>query len=421
MPCAGDTELGRDIGESVEIAKKLEEAGYNGLHVDTGCYESVYWAHPPMYMPEGLSVDFTAEIKKAVTVPVIGVGRLGDPALADRVLAEKKMDMVALGRDLLADPYWPRKVFSGKPDEIRLCIGCHECMYLAETGKYLTCAVNPFCGNEGLLELKEAREKRRFAIVGGGAAGMEAARLLKLRGHQVTIFEKTGRLGGHLIPAAKPDFKKDIVKLLRWYENQMKKLEITIQQKAITPEEIEGLVDQFDVFIVATGSRENRIPVKAADKDRIGTCIEVLNGEKDVGKHVVVVGGGVEGCETAVWLASKGKKVTIIEMLEEIACGQHRSNRAMLLDMVEDLKVSVQTRTKVLEIGEKEVLTVDQQLTTRSISYDSVVLAVGMKSENALYPELLRRGKEAYLIGDGYVPGKIADAIWQATILCTNL
>ena len=417
----GEKEIGRDIGESIEVAKKLEAAGYDALHVDVGCYESAYWAHPPMYIPEGLSIDFTAQIKKAVTIPVIGVGRLGDPTLAEKVLAEKKADMVALGRDLLADPFWPKKVFGGKVEDIRLCIGCHECMYLAETGKYLTCAVNPFCGNEGLLELKEAKEKRRIAIIGGGAAGMEAARLLKLRGHQVTLIEKESRLGGHLIPAAIPDFKKDIGKLLRWYENQMKKLKITIQRKAITPDDLDGLTKDFDAFIVATGSHESGIPVNTPDRSRIGSCIEVLNGEKQVGRRVVVVGGGVEGCETAVWLSSQGKEVTIIEMLEEIARGQHRSNRAMLLDMVADRKIAVHTRTKVLEIRENELLIVDQQLNTQSIGYDSVVIAVGMKSENGLYSELLKKGKEAYLIGDGYIPGKISDAVWQATMLCTSL
>lgn len=135
----------------------------------------------------------------------------------------------------------------------------------------------------------------------------------------------------------------------------------------------------------------------------------------------MVVGGGVEGCETAVWLSSQGKEVTIIEMLEEIARGQHRSNRAMLLDMVADRKIAVHTRTKVLEIRENELLIVDQQLNTQSIGYDSVVIAVGMKSENGLYSELLKKGKEAYLIGDGYIPGKISDAVWQATMLCTSL
>jgi 2-enoate reductase len=417
----GEREIGRDIGESVEIAKRLESAGYNGLHVDVGCYESVYWAHPPMYMPEGLSIDLTAQIKKAVAIPVIGVGRLGDPTLAEKVLADKKVDMVALGRDLLADPYWPRKVFGGKAEEIRRCIGCHECMYLAETGKFLTCAVNPFCGNEGVLELKEATEKKKIAIIGGGAAGMEAARLLKLRGHQVTLFEKANELGGHLIPAARPDFKKDIGGLLQWYKNQMTKLGIEVQRKKVVPQDLEDMTGRFDLFIVATGSTENRIPVKAPDTSRIGSCIEVLNGEKEIGKKVVVVGGGVEGCETAVWLSSMGKEVTIIEMLEEIGRGQHRSNRAMLLDMIEDRKIAVYTRTKVLEIGEKELLVVDQKMNTKTIGYDNVVLAVGMKSENALYSELLRMGKEVYLIGDGYVPGKIADAVWQATILCTNL
>lgn len=413
-------EFGRDINESIEIARKLEKAGYDGLHIDSGCYESVYWAHPPMYMPEGLLLDYISSIKKAVNIPVIGVGKLGNPKIAEQALADKKVDMIALGRDLLSDPEWPKKVFEGREEEIRRCIGCHECMYLAENGKYLTCAVNPICGNENIVKYKEKTGEKRIAIIGGGVAGMEAARILKIRKYDVEIFEKDKYLGGHLFPASKPEFKSDLNYLSRWYENEMKRLNIKVNLKnEFKIENIEK--NKFDVYIVATGSESNTLTIKGLKKENSSDSIEVLNEEKKLSGRIGIIGGGVEGCETAVWLKSKGKDVFIIEKLDNIARGLHRANRAMLLDMMKDKNITVYTSSTAIEINNNEIKILNNEGKIIYEKFDNIVFAVGMKPMNNLYYDLLKNGKTAFLIGDGFKPGKIADAIWQATMLCTEL
>ena len=220
-------EAGRDIEEGLEMAKLFEEAGFDALHVDVGCYESHYWAHPPIYQADGFSTDIAGAAKKTVKIPVIAVGKLGDPALAERVIREKKADMVALGRNLLSDPSWVRKIEEGRPKKIRPCIGCYDgCLGRTALGKPLSCAVNPSTGRERYYALTRADRPKRVTIVGGGVAGMEAARVAAIRGHQVTIYEKSGSLGGCLIPAAVPLSKKVLQTLLNWYVSEMEDLDM---------------------------------------------------------------------------------------------------------------------------------------------------------------------------------------------------
>jgi 2-enoate reductase len=416
----GENEMGRDLDESVKIAQLLEKAGYDALHVDAGAYESAYWAHPPIYLPNGFSVEWTSEIKRAVRIPVIAVGRLGIPEIAEKTLADGKADMIALGRDLLSDPYWPKKVLGGKPEEAKLCIGCHECMNRAESGQYLTCAVNPFCGNEGVISVQRASKAKRIMVVGGGVGGMEAALTATRRGHQVTIYEKTETLGGHLLPASIPDFKRDIKRLTEWYKREVEKNKIKIEYKTeVTPDLITE--EEPDIVFIATGSTPIIPEIPGVKKPFVSTCIDVLLEKKHVGDKVVLMGGGLEGCETALWLAQRGKKVTIVEMLPQLNLDIHRSNKAMLLDLLSNAGVGVLTGVKIISIDDRLVRGMNENRNEVKVECDSVVLAVGLRPSNSLYRKLLEEAKEVYGIGDCMKPRKIADAIWEGAMVALRV
>jgi len=417
----GEKEIGRDIDESIEMAKILEKAGYNCLHTDVGCYESAYWAHPPIYLPHGFSIDLTWKIKKAVNIPVIAVGRLGIPEIADKALEEGKADMIAIGRDLLADPYWVRKVKEGKLEDIRPCIGCHEGMYRTEeTGQYLTCAINPFCGNETSFSIKPSIETKRILIAGGGIAGMEAARIAHMRGHDVLLFEKSDNLGGQLIPASKPNFKEDIKRLLEYYKKQIDKLKINIElNTTVTLELIREI--KPDTVIVAIGANPIIPEINGVEKSNVVRCIDIYMDTKETGKNVIVIGGGLEGCESALMLSKAGKKVTIIEMLPKLNPDMHRANKTMLLDLLEENGVEILTGTKVQEIMDNSIIVTDDDLNKRNVKADTVVLAVGMKPEKYLYNSLMGEPILANEIGDCKDPRKILDAVWEANMVALTI
>jgi 2-enoate reductase len=414
-----EIELGRDLIESVEMAKILERDGYDCLHIDTGCYESAYWAHPPLYFPDGMSVDLTSTIRKEVNIPVIAVGKLGNPEVAEKTLSDGKADMIALGRDLLSDPYWPRKVFSGNEQEIRRCIGCHECMNRAETGQYLSCAVNPICGNEGIVSIIPSKRKRKIMVAGGGIAGMEAAVVSTIRGFDVRLYEATEQLGGNAVAGSVPGFKKDIGLLLEWYRYQFRKLKIDARLGTrITIDTVEE--ENPDIIIVATGSTPKKPNIAGAETSKGVHCTDVLLSRTEVGRHVLVIGGGVMGCETGLWLSQNGKKVTIVEMLPELATDIHRSNRAMLLDLLGEQRVALITNTKIIRIDSDEAIAVNDEFESSLLKFDTIVYALGLVPENEIYKTLVEREHEVYAIGDCIKPRKIYDAVWEANMLVNS-
>jgi 2-enoate reductase len=408
-------EAGRDIEEGLEMARLLEAAGFDSLHVDAGCYDSWYWAHPPVYQEHGCMVDMAEMTKKVVKIPVIAVGRLEVPELAEKVIAEGKADMVALGRGLLADPDWPVKASEGRIQDIRPCIGCHDgCLGRFQGGRPLSCAVNPACGRETQYRLHKAEKPKKIAVVGGGAAGMEAARAAATRGHKVVIYEKGAKLGGHLIEASVPGFKKDVDTLLKWYQNQLKQLGVTIKLQTTASAAVLSK-DSPDVVIVATGSKPSLPNIPGIDKSNVITCVDVLLGKKKAGKTVVVVGGGLVGCEVALWLAEEGKQVTIVEMLPELMTGGisvPRMNRYMLIDLLALHKVNVITNACVQGIT-SEGVTVTKKGFEKALQADTIVMATGLKADNALAEDLTGRFARLYVIGDCQEPRNIMGAIWD--------
>ncbi|HOP10686.1 MAG TPA: FAD-dependent oxidoreductase [Oscillospiraceae bacterium] len=417
LPDEDYQEKGRDLAEGLEAAKILEAAGYDELNTDVGTYDAWYWAHPPVYQKHGLYLPYTKELKKVVKIPVIVAGKLDIPDLAVKALEDGSADMIGIARGLLADPEWPKKAMEGRDAEIRPCIGCHTgCLGRAFEAKPLSCAVNPAVGRERYYEMKPAEVPKKVLIIGGGIAGMEVARVAKTRGHQILLFEKTNKLGGHVIPGSKPDFKLDDRRLLDWYINQMKLLKVDIRMNTAATEETVK-TEHPDVVVVATGSNEVIPNIPGIDRPNVFSATEVLNGTKKAGNKVVVVGGGLVGCETALWLSNEGKDVTIVEMLDDIVKSGSpvpHMNRIMLIDLIKQAKIQVITKNSLLEVKENGVTVIDRKFKRCELPCDSVIIAVGFKSDNGLFKDLNGKYPELYIVGDAFCANNIQNAVWTA-------
>jgi 2-enoate reductase len=413
-----ELEGSRTVEEGLEIARKLEAAGFDGLHIDAGFYETNNWAQPPTTQPDGCLVYLAEMAKKAVKIPVIAVGKLGNPKLAESVLEEGKADFIALGRPLLADPEWPNKVKEGRLDDIRPCLGDDEgCLGRVLAGKYISCAVNPQAGNERNLALTPAEKKKTVVIVGGGPAGMEAARVAAIRGHEVTLIEKGYELGGNLLPAAVPEFKRDYRQLIDYYAAQLRKLGVTTKLGTeATPELILSM--KPEVVFVATGSSPIVPQIPGIDKEIVVTAVDLLVNRPEIGKSVVIVGGNLVGAETALYLSRQGKRVTIVEMLDGIMRDMVWMNAQDIQRRFDGLEsdridVKVMTNTEAVEIVDDGLIVVDKAGQKRTLKADKVVLAVGMVSNQDNLSEAIKGAvPEVYRLGDCIRPGKVIDAVW---------
>lgn len=416
LPDEDFKELGRDLDEGLEAAKILEEAGYDAFNADAGTYDSWYWNHPPMYFEKGMYLHLTEELKKVVNVPVLAAGRMENPDLASRAIEEGKTDALSLGRALLADPYVPKKIRQNNLEDIRPCLSCHDgCMGRIGEGGNLSCAVNPSAGREKVYGIEPAINKKKVMIIGGGLAGMEAARVCAIKGHNVNIYEKGYKLGGNIIPGGVPDFKEDDRALVKWYEKQLTDLDIEINLNAKVNKDI-VLNENPDTVIVATGSTPIILDIPGINDNNVLTASDVLLDEDKAGDEIIVIGAGLVGCETALWLRQKGKKVTVIEASSEILGGPH-SMPFMNYDMLKDLLnydgVDIKTNTTVKSINNEGVL-IETKEGEISLKADTVVMAVGYKPQRELYKELEKEIGDVYLLGDARKVKNIMHAIWDS-------
>jgi 2-enoate reductase len=405
---------GRTVQEGIEIARMLEKAGVAALHVDAGCFDNWYWPHPPVYQPPECMVAMADAVKPHVKIPVITVGRLGYPDLAERILEEGRADFVALGRPLLADPDFAAKARRGEEREIRPCIGCHECLARIRSRQALSCAVNPQCGDEERLAIRPAPVRKKVMVIGGGIAGMEAARVSAARGHDVTLYEKSDRLGGTLHIAGKADFKQDIRRLLVYQIGQVeghRDIRISLMTEAT-----DAIVasEKPDVIFVATGSRPiGEAAIQGLEQMAWVTPDNVYQDSMPAGRNACIVGGGSVGCETALYLAERGWSVMVIEMLADVAIDLHEANREMLLAMLSERGVQVLTGTRVTEVVPGAVLTETAEGRAK-FQVDLLVLAVGRQPVNRPKEAMQGLAKEVYAVGDCVMPRKIKDAVWEA-------
>ncbi|MFC1822822.1 FAD-dependent oxidoreductase [Thermodesulfobacteriota bacterium] len=409
-------EGGRELEESKEVARILEEAGVDVLDVSAGSYDSIKTMIEPMSYGQAWKIYLAESIKEVVNIPVIGVGVIRTPDVAEGVLKDGKVDFVAMGRALLADPYWPQKAREGRDKEIIPCISCNVGC-LGESifrDLHIRCSVNPLTGRERLREkLVSAIEKKKVFVLGGGAAGMMAALTAKQRGHQVTLFEKDGQLGGQLRLAARPPEKGKIEWFRDYLLNQMEqqKIEVRLGNTATSETIIQG---RPDVVIVATGAVPFVPEISGIETQSICTAWEVLEGKEEVkDKVVVVAGGGTVGCETALYLATGKNKVIIAEMLDDLALDMDPINRMELLEKIKDSNIQVLLGRKLKRIEQGSVILSRQETENEQVKTDLVVLALGSSSKDDLSPELEGKIKEVYTVGDSCEPRKIIDAVYE--------
>ncbi len=419
----GEEEIGRTLEEGIEIAKLLESYGYDCLNVDTGIYDSFYYACPPMYMPKGYLVELAAKAKEAVNIPILAGGRMNEADIAEKAIRDGKIDAVVLGRAALADPEYPNKVLTGHTEKIRPCIACNQgCITRLQQGKQPTCAVNPSAMREVRYALRPCVQPKKVVVVGGGVAGMEAARTAAMRGHKVFLYEKNGSLGGNLIPGGSHSFKKEVRELNAWYQNELKALPVEIHTgETVTSEQLRNM--DADVIILATGSVPVMPNIPGMDDKKVLGCMEAFAHPEKVGQKVMVIGGGLVGCEMALDYAQDGKEVMVVEALPKILSAGILSpipNGQMIHDLFEHHHVTVleKHRLSAVENG-KVILESDGQ--KKVLDADTVVIAVGFRPAPSMAQELQRCGAVVYEIGDGQKVSTILHAVWDGYEVGNNI
>ncbi len=429
LPGEDYVEVGRDMLESERAAKYLQDAGYDMLNCDNGTYDAWYWAHPPGYMPTNCNLKEVEHIKKFVDIPVVCAGRM-TPEVAAKAIEEGKLDAMGVARQFLVDSKWVNKLMDDKEDEIMPCICCHNgcfnlCHYegvandqkLSDATHMARCALNPTTMQSKKYKIKPAKRMKNVAVIGGGIGGMETARVLAMRGHKVTIFEKDDKLGGVFIAASKPSFKEKDRELIAWYRNEISKLPITVKLSSTVSSiskkgkfkevAVEGASEifKFNEVIIATGAVAKRLHLKGGEK-AIEACDYLLEKEK-VGQKVVVIGGGLTGCEIAYDLYLKGKTPIIVEMKNDLIAvrGVCLANSSYLRDFFALNKVEVHLESGVKEITDKGVIITSKDGKEELVECDNVISSIGYN------PKPLTKGK---LVGDCLAVGNLRTVIWRA-------
>ena len=418
LPGEDYVEAGRDMEESQKTARYLQEAGYDMLNCDNGTYDAWYWAHPPIYMPENCNLEDVEHIRKYVDIPVVCAGRL-DPYVAAEAIEQGKLDGAGFARPFLADQEWVTKLIEDRPEDIRPCILCHNgcfnmCHYkgvpndqdLYDSLHLARCAVNAQTMQWDKHFIRPADVSKKVHIIGGGIGGMEAARVLKLRGHVPVIHEKSLVLGGTFIAASAESYKGKLRELLAWYRRQMEVLGIEVH----LGDEIQD-ISQFgqEPVIVATGAQP-RVLGKIPGHERMIEACEYLNGA-EVGETVAVVGGGLTGCEIAYELALQGKKPVIVEMKNDLIAqkGVCLANSSYLREWFALHQVPVYLETSLKKVEEKAIVCEKKDGKQIEIPCDSVISSAGYIPD-----PLAQENKQVYLVGDCKKVGNLRSVIWGA-------
>lgn len=411
-------EVGRDMEESEKAAKYLQDAGYDMLDADNGTYDAWYWAHPPMYMPLNCNLEEVSHIKKFVDIPVVCAGRM-EPVTGAKAIKEGKIDAMGVARQFLVDHTWVTKLINDQLDEIQPCICCHNACLpmshykgiangaaMADTQHMSRCALNPITMQNHKFDIVPAKKQKTVAVIGGGVGGIEVARIATLRGHKVTIYEKSDKLGGVFIAAATPSFKEKDRMLIEWYRKQIAKLPIEVKFNT----EVKDLSEiKADEIVIATGATPKRARITGFEKT-IEACDYLLS-DKKVGDNVVIIGGGLTGCEIAYELSLNGKKPVIVEALNDLMATPKLclANSSYLRDYFKYKNVPVYLESKVMEIKDDGVIIEDKNGKRTAIKADNVISAIGYNPN-----PLAKKGRHIHIVGDAQKVGNLRTVVWRA-------
>lgn len=391
---------GIGIEEGKVIAWMLEKAGVDAIHCSQGIFLSNHMTNPPSCTPRANFLENAKAIKSVVNVPVMAVGRINDPDLAECILDTTDIDIISMARASLADPDFPNKVQQGRIDDVIRCVGCLQMCLGCDQSVGMGCMLNPMTGREWLYADKKTENKKTVYIAGGGVSGCEAAIAAAEKGHDVTLFEASDKLGGQWLAARIPVGKEEFGAFIKWQKRRLEQLNVTIKlQTKLTAQ----LVDEGkpDAVIIATGAKPFIPPIKGSQSSKVLLANDVLLGKQNVGKNVVIIGGGLVGAELADQISFYGSNVTIVEMMDDIAKEAQKNVRFKLIQRLKEKDVTILTNTKVMEITEQGVILETASAETTVLeSIDSIVLAVGSCSEITLKEELKDYNGEIIIIGD---------------------
>jgi 2,4-dienoyl-CoA reductase-like NADH-dependent reductase (Old Yellow Enzyme family)/thioredoxin reductase len=408
---------GLTIEETEVFCSSLAKAGVDLIHVSAGINESPSTelkVIPMMDTPRGCYLPLAERIKKRVNIPVIAVARINSPQMAEQALVEKKADLIAVGRGLIADPDWVQKAAAGQDGEIRTCIACNQgCMERLIKEEKITCIYNPDVGREREYRIVKTGVPKKVLIVGGGPGGMEAARVLSLRGHHVTLWEQGDRLGGQVLLYAGFPGKEEFWGMLDYFTLQLKKCEVSIElNKVATSENVRAFNPQ--TVILATGAKPRILALPGIDQAHVFTFKEVLNKRNNPEKAIVVVGGGLVGLETALYLSQQNHQVTVVEILAEIASDAGPLVKANLLQKIRKSGITTMTNCELLGIRPTSLDTKQNGAIQEIKNIGAVVLACGSVPNDDLFKALDKSGIKLCRVGDCVSPRRCLEATHEA-------